>query len=317
MKDGWDYEVVIIGAGPGGLCSGLYTGRASLKVVCFDRQGIGGQIANTDRVEDYPGFERIGGYELGKKMAAHAQKFGLEIDYVAVESVSRPDEDHLVHVKLADGRTVTTGAVITATGGTAQKLGIPGEERLTNHGVSYCALCDGAFFRDQVITVVGGGDQAVEEAAFLARFGSRVHLLHRRDELRAAKVIQQRTLANEKVQVHWSTVVTEVLGEDRVEAVRIKRLETGEEEVLETGALFPLIGFRPNVGFLPDEVERTDGGYVITDTWMRTTVPGIYAIGDVRDQLCRQVTNAVGDGTTAAVAAEKYLEALEVGPASV
>ena len=317
MREGLDFEVVIIGAGPGGLCTGLYTGRADLKVVCFEKQGIGGQIANTDRVEDYPGFERIGGYELGEKMAEHAKKFGLEIDFVEVSAVSVPDDDGTISVSLGDGRTVRCGAVVAATGGTAQKLDVPGEERLVNQGVSYCALCDGAFFRDQVITVVGGGDQAVEEAAFLTKFGSRVHLLHRRNEFRAAKILRQRTLANEKVQVHWSTVVTEVLGEDRVEAVRIKRLETGEEEVLETGALFPLIGFRPNVGFLPDEVERTDGGYVITDTWMRTTVPGIYAIGDVRDQLCRQVTNAVGDGTTAAVAAEKYLEALEVGPTSV
>jgi len=183
--------------------------------------------------------------------------------------------------------------------------------RLTNLGVSYCALCDGAFFRDQVITVVGGGDQAVEEASFLTRFGSIVHLIHRRDELRAAKVAQKHTLANEKVKIHWSTVVTEVIGEERVTAVRLKNVKTGEEEVLETGAVFPLIGFRPNAEMLPEEVKRTDGGYLITDTWMRTSVPGIYAIGDVRDQLCRQVTNAVGDGTTAAVAAERYLEGLD------
>ena len=311
VTNGWDFEVVIIGAGPGGLCAGLYAGRASLKVVCLEKQGIGGQIANTDRVEDYPGFERIGGYELGQKMAAHAQKFGLEIDYVEVLSVDEPAADHTIRVHLADDRVITCGAVIAATGGTAKKLGVPGEERLTNQGVSYCALCDGAFFRDQVITVVGGGDQAVEESAFLAKFGSVVHLLHRRDDFRAAQVIQDHTFRNEKVKVHRSTIVTEVLGKDRVEAVRIKRLKTGEEEVLETGAVFPLIGFKPNVAFLPDAVEKTAGGYVVTDSWMRTSVPGIYAIGDVRDQLCRQVTNAVGDGTTAAVAAEKYLEGLE------
>jgi thioredoxin reductase (NADPH) len=311
MKDGWDWEVVIIGAGPGGLCAGLYTGRADLKVVCFERQGIGGQIANTDRVEDYPGFERIGGYELGEKMAEHAKKFGLEIDFTGVDAVSVPDEEGTITVSLADERKVRCGAVIVGTGGTARKLGVPGEEKLANLGVSYCALCDGAFFRDQVITVVGGGDQAVEEAAFLTKFGSEVHLIHRRDELRAAKIIQQRTLANEKVKVHWSTVVTEVMGEERVEAVRLKDLKTDDEEVLPTGAVFPLIGFRPNIEFLPEEVERTEGGYLITDTWMRTSVPGIYAIGDVRDQLCRQVTNAVGDGTTAAVAAEKYVEGLE------
>lgn len=311
MRQDWDYDVVIIGAGPGGCCAGLYAGRAALKVVCFERQGIGGQIANTDRVEDYPGFERIGGYELGERMAEHARKFGLEFDFVEVTKVGRPDGTDTIAVELADGRTIRCGAVIAATGGTAKKLGVPGEERLTNRGVSYCALCDGAFFRDQVITVVGGGDQAVEEAHFLTKFGTVVHLVHRRDEFRAAKVVQERTLADPKVKVHWSTVVTEVLGEDRVTAVRLKDLKTGGEEVLETGALFPLIGFRPNAGMLPPEVERTAGGYVVTDTWMRTSVPGIYAIGDVRDQLCRQVTNAVGDGTTAAVAAEKYLE--EIG----
>lgn len=310
MASDWDHEVVIVGAGPGGLCAGLYTGRAGLDVMCFDRQGIGGQIANTDRVEDYPGFERIGGYELAEKMAEHAKKFGLKIDFTGVRSVGRPDADHTITVELEDGREVRCGAVIVSTGGTPQKLGVPGEAELTNRGVSYCALCDGAFFRDQVITVVGGGDQAVEESAFLTKFGSVVHLVHRRDEFRAAKVIEERTLANEKVKVHWNSIVTEVLGKDRVEAVRLKNVKTGEEETLETGALFPLIGFKPNSELLPGEVELSDKGYVFTDTWMRTNVPGIYAIGDVREQLCRQVTNAVGDGTTAAVAAEKYLEGL-------
>jgi len=311
VRSDWDFEVVIIGAGPGGLCAGLYVGRADLKVVCFEKQGIGGQIANTDRVEDYPGFERIGGYELAQKMADHAIKFGLEIDYIDVQSVSTPDNTHTITVALGDGRKVRCGAVLASTGGTAKKIGVPGEDRLVNKGVSYCALCDGAFFRDQVITVVGGGDQAVEEASFLTKFGSVVHLIHRRDELRAAKIAQTRTLANEKVKIHWSTVVAEVLGDDRVNAVRLKNVKTGAEEVLETGAVFPLIGFRPNADMLPPEVERSAGGYIVTDTWMRTTVPEIYAIGDVRDQLCRQVTNAVGDGTTAAVAAEKYLEGLE------
>jgi thioredoxin reductase (NADPH) len=311
MKEGWDYDIVIVGAGPGGLCAGLYTGRANLKTVCFDRQGIGGQIANTDRVEDYPGFERIGGYELGEKMANHAKKFGLEIDFVGVTSISERDDSGTITVSLEDDRKVKCGAVIVATGGTAKKLGVPGEEKLTNMGVSYCALCDGAFFRDQVIGVVGGGDQAVEEAMFLTKFGSEVHLFHRRDELRAAKIIQDHAFANDKLKIHWDTIVTEVLGEERVEGVRLQNVKSGEERTLELGALFPLIGFRPNVELLPDAVELAAGGYVITDTWMRTNLPGIYAIGDVREQLCRQVTNAVGDGTTAAVAAEKYLEGLE------
>jgi len=302
MKDGWDYDVVIVGAGPGGLCAGLYTGRASLKVVCFDRQGIGGQIANTDRVEDYPGFERIGGYELGEKMANHAKKFGLEIDIVGVKTVSEPDDGGTITVSLEDDREIRCGAVIIATGGTAKKMDVPGEEKLTNLGVSYCALCDGAFFRDQVIGVVGGGDQAVEEAVFLTKFGSAVHLFHRRDELRAAKIAQDHALANEKLTIHWDTVVAEVVGEERVEAVRLQNVKSGDETTLELGALFPLIGFKPNVWILPDSVKLADGG---------TSVPGIYAIGDVREQLCRQVTNAVGDGTTAAVAVEKYLEGIE------
>ncbi len=305
-----DFDIAIIGAGPGGLTAGLYAGRANLRAACFEKQGLGGQIANTERVEDYPGFDRIGGYELAERMARQAQGFGLVIDYVEVTAVSVPGPDHAIRLDLADGRAVRAGAVIAAPGGIAKKLGVPGEDRLVNRGVSYCALCDGAFFRDQVITVVGGGDQAVEEAAFLTRFGSTVHLVHRRDEFRASRSAQDHAFAEPKLVVHRSTTVLEVLGGDRVEGVRLQDVKTGRESVLATGALFPLIGFSPNTSMLPAEVRRNEGGYIVTDTWMRTSVPGIYAVGDVRDQLTRQVTNAVGDGTTAAVAAEKYLVGL-------
>jgi thioredoxin reductase (NADPH) len=305
-----DMDIAIIGAGPGGLTAGLYAGRGGLRTVCFEKQGIGGQIANTDRVEDYPGFERIGGYELAERMANHARKFGLEIDFTEVLRVSPPGPDHAIALELADGRKLSAAAVIASPGGTPRKLGVPGEDRLQNRGVSYCALCDGAFFRDQVIVVVGGGDQAVEEGAFLTRFGSAVHLIHRRDEFRASKVAQDHAFGIEKLIVHRSTVITAILGVDRVEGVRIKDLATGAETEIAAGAVFPLIGFRPNTGMLPPEIARSGGGYVVTDTWMRTSVPGIYAVGDVRDQLCRQVTNAVGDGTTAAVAAEKYIQNL-------
>jgi thioredoxin reductase (NADPH) len=305
-----DLDIAIIGAGPGGLTAGLYAGRAALRAVCFEKQGIGGQIANTDRVEDYPGFERIGGFELAERMANHARKFGLEIDFTEVLRISPPDAEHRIALELADGRTLAAGAVIASPGGTPRKLGVPGEDRLVNRGVSYCALCDGAFFRDQVIVVVGGGDQAVEEGAFLTKFGSVVHLVHRRDEFRASKVAQDHAFGNAKLRVHRSTVVTEILGGDRVEGVRLKEMASGAESVLAAGAVFPLIGFRPNTGMLPPEIEKSEGGYVITDSWMRTSVPGIYAVGDVREQLCRQVTNAVGDGTTAAVAAERYIDSL-------
>jgi thioredoxin reductase (NADPH) len=304
------YDVVIVGGGPGGLCAGMYASRARRKTVCLERFMPGGQIALTGEVEDYPGFEHIQGPELAQKFTDHAKKFGLQIEMEEVAEII-PSGDHHA-VRCASGNIYHAKAVIISTGGSPVKLGVPGEHEYSGKGVSYCAICDGAFFRNQVIAVIGGGDAAVEEGAFLTKFGSKVHIIHRRDKLRAQKIIQQRALDNPKMEFIWDTVVESINGNNqRVTDLTLKNVKTGETSKLAVGAVFVYVGFHPNVEFLPKNVKTSDLGYIITDFRMETSVKGIFACGDCRDQLVRQVTNAVGDGTTAAVAAEKHIEALE------
>ncbi|MFH1686191.1 MAG: thioredoxin-disulfide reductase [bacterium] len=304
------YDIVIVGGGPGGLTAGLYGARAERKTISLEKFMIGGQIANTAEIEDYPGFELISGAELAQKMADHAQKFGLEIASEEVQEIYVEGDDRMV--KCVSGNIYRAKAVILSTGGSPTKLGVPGEEEYTGRGVSYCAICDGAFFRDQVIAVVGGGDAAVEEGMFLTKFGSKVHIIHRRDELRAAKIIQNRAFKNEKVEFIWDTVVESVNGNGtRVTDLSLKNVKTGETSKLEVGAVFPFLGFRPNSNLTREALRKDQGGYILTDEKMETSIKGIFAVGDVRHQLVRQITNAVGDGTTAAMAAEKYIEDLE------
>jgi len=310
MAEAKHYDIVIVGAGPGGLTAGLYGARAERKTVCIEKFMPGGQIANTEEVEDYPGFERISGAELAMKMADHAKGFGLEIATDEVVEIYVEGDGRVV--KCASGDLYHAKAVILSTGGSPVKLGVPGEEEYTGKGVSYCAICDGAFFRDQVIAVAGGGDAAVEEGMFLTKFASKVYIIHRRDELRAAKVVQSRAFKNEKVEFVWDTVVEAVNGNDRqVTDLSLKNVKTGEKSTLEVGAIFPFLGFRPNSSITREAMRRDKGGYILTDEKMETSIKGIFACGDVRAQLVRQITNAVGDGTTAAVAAEKYIEELE------
>lgn len=304
------YDVVIVGGGPGGLCAGLYSARANRKTVCLEMYMPGGQIANTGEVEDYLGFEHIEGADLAMRFANHAKKFGLEIEMEQVEEVYVDGDDRVV--KCASGNSYRAGAVILSTGGSPVKLGVPGEEEYSGKGVSYCAICDGAFFKDRVIAVVGGGDAAVEEGAFLTKFASKVVIIHRRDELRAQKIIQQRAFDNDKIEFIWDSVVESINGDDsRVTDLTIKNVKTGEKSKLEVGAVFPYLGFRPRSDITREALRKDQGGYILTDTNMQTSIKGIFACGDVRAQLVRQITNAVGDGTTAAVAAEKYLEELE------
>lgn len=304
------YDVVIVGGGPGGLCAGMYSARARRKTVCLEKYLPGGQIAVTGEVEDYPGFEHIGGAELGIKFTEHAKKFGLEIEMEEVEEVYRDGDDRVA--RCASGNTYRGKAMIISTGGTPTKLGVPGELEYSGKGVSYCAICDGAFFRDKVIAVVGGGDAAVEEGAYLTKFGSKVYLIHRRDQLRAQKIIQKRAFDNPKMEFIWDTVVESVNGDGRVvNSLSLRNVKTGEQRKLEVGAIFVYVGFHPNTGIFREAVTVDDGGYVVTDSRMETSIPGVFACGDVRSQLVRQVTNAVGDGTTAAVAAEKYIESME------
>ena len=310
MSEVKEYDVVIVGAGPGGLCAGMYSARANRKTVCLEKYMPGGQIANTHEVEDYLGFEKISGAELSMKFADHAKSFGLEIEMEEVEEIY-VDGDYR-YAKCASGTIFKAKAIILSTGGSPVKLGIPGEIEYTGKGVSYCAICDGAFFKEQIIAVVGGGDAAVEEGAFLTKFASKVYIIHRRDELRAAKIIQQRAFDNEKVEIIYDTVVGEIEGDDRqVRTLKLKNVKTGETSDLKVGAVFPLLGFRPNSKISRENMRTDQGGYIITDYTMETSIKGVFACGDVRAQLVRQITNAVGDGTTAAVAAEKYIEELE------
>lgn len=310
MAEEKQYDIVIVGAGPGGLTAGLYGARAKRKTVCLEKYIPGGQIANTEEVEDYPGFESISGSELAMKMANHAQKFGLEIESEEVEEIYVDSDDRIV--KCASGNSYRAKAVILSTGGSPIYLNVPGEKEYTGRGVSYCAICDGAFFKDQVIAVVGGGDAAVEEGTFLTKFGSKVYIIHRRDELRAQKIVQKRAFDNEKIEIIWDTVVESINGDDKkVNNLSLKNVKTGEKSTLEIGAVFVFIGFKPNSNITREAMRKDSGGYIITDEKMETSIKGIFACGDVRAQLVRQITNAVGDGTTAAVAAEKYIEELD------
>ncbi|RKX28986.1 MAG: thioredoxin-disulfide reductase [Candidatus Zixiibacteriota bacterium] len=311
MAEEKKYDIVIVGAGPGGLTAGLYGARANRKVVCLEKYQPGGQIANTEEVEDYPGFEKISGFELAQKMANHAKKFGLEVQSEEVEEVSVDGDDRLV--RCASGNTYRAKAVILSTGGSPVYLDVPGEKEYTGRGVSYCAICDGAFFRDQVIAVVGGGDAAVEEAMFLTKFGSKVCIIHRRDQLRAQKVIQRRAFNNKKIEIIWDSVVESINGDGKkVTDLSIKNVKKGDKFTLKVGAVFVFVGFRPNSDITHETMRKDQGGYIVTNENMETSIPGIFACGDVRSQLVRQITNAVGDGTTAAVAAEKRLEELGV-----
>jgi len=310
-----DYDVVIIGAGPAGMCAGMYAGRSMLKTAVLERGFPGGELLNTEIIEDYPGFEHILGHELAQKFADHAAKFGAEfMNGVVVESVTKRD-DGMFESRTESGEIYRSKSVIITAGGTPVKLGIPGELEYAGKGVSYCAICDGAFFRGQTIAVVGGGDAATEEADFLTRYAEKVYLIHRRDELRASKLLQQRLFANPKVEVIWNTVVDSVEGDDvgLVKTLKLRDVRTNERRDLAATGLFVFVGFRPNTGIIDGHVDHDEMGYLRTDANMHTSIRGLFAAGDVRSQLTRQVTTAVGDATTAAIAAEKYLKALADG----
>ena len=318
MTTTYNYDVVIIGAGPAGMCAGMYAGRSMLKTVVLERGFPGGELLNTELIEDYPGFEHILGHELAQKFADHAAKFGAEFrNGVVVERVSKlPDGGF--ETRTESGDVYRSPVVIITAGGTPVKLGVPGELAYAGKGVSYCAICDGAFFRQQTIAVVGGGDAATEEADFLTRYADKVYLIHRRDELRSSKILQQRLFANPKVEVIWNSVVERVEGDEQglVRSLKLRNVTTDEASDLAVTGMFVFIGFRPNTGIIDAHVDHDEMGYLKTDENMQTNLRGLFAAGDVRSQLTRQVTTAVGDATTAAIAAEKYLKALADGDAS-
>ncbi|MEK7668693.1 MAG: thioredoxin-disulfide reductase [Gemmatimonadota bacterium] len=307
------YDVVIVGAGPAGLCAALYCGRSMLRTVVLEKGVPGGELLNTELIEDYIGFESIHGYELADRFAQHALKFGAELVTDAVAAVEKL-ADGGFDVTTESGETYAAPAVILTAGGTPVKLGVPGELEYAGKGVSYCAVCDGHFFRGDVVAVVGGGDAACEEADFLTRYASRVHLHHRRQEFRASKIIQRRVLANPKIQVIWDTVVERVEGDGgTVKHLALRNVKTGAASDLPVGGVFVFVGFKPNTGVVKGHFTHDEAGYCITDAVMMSSIPGLFAAGDVRAQLTRQVTTAVGDATTAAIAVSKYLDQLKAG----
>jgi thioredoxin reductase (NADPH) len=301
-----DYQLIILGGGPAGLTAGLYAARDRLQVLLLEKGVVGGQVLVTDWIDNYPGFpDGITGSDLIDKMAAQASRFGLETKNGNVVRVELADSGK--KLILDSGEEISCQALIICTGARPNKLGIPGEEKFTGRGVSYCATCDGPFFRDQEIIVVGGGDTAIQEADFLTRFASRVMVVHRRNELRATKVLQEKAFANKKIEFILDSNAIAIEGEKEVERVRVRNNDGAEREVAVSG-IFILIGTIPNNEMLPVEQLGADGqGFIKTDLEMRTRVPGVMAAGDIRSKTVRQVVNAAGEGAVAAISAEHYL----------
>jgi thioredoxin reductase (NADPH) len=303
-----EYDVVIVGGGPAGLAAALYTARLNLRTMILDRGPLGGQLLNTELVEDYPGFDSILGSELAMKMGEHARRFGVEVrDFEPVREIDV--EGNTKVIRLETGEEIRTPALIMAAGGLPRYLEVPGEQELAGRGVSYCAVCDGAFFKGQELAVVGGGDAAVEEGEFLTRYASKVYILHRRSELRAQPILVDRASANPKVEFIFDAHVKEITGDHKVQAIHYE--QHGQVKELRVGGVFIFVGFVPNSALLKVHVDHDAAGYILTDRNMQTSIEGIWAVGDVRAQLTKQIATAVGDGTTAAVAAAQYITALK------
>jgi thioredoxin reductase (NADPH) len=301
------WDVIIIGGGPAGLTAGLYTARARLKGLLIEKGLTGGNVMTTEWIENYPGFEEgISGAELSQRMEKQARRFGLQIAQGSVVGIHM--DGRIKKVMMDGDQHYETKSIILATGANPKRLGIEGEERFRGKGVSYCATCDGAFFKDEKIAVIGGGDAAVEEGMFLTRFAEIVYIIHRRDYLRATKIAQERASSNPKIKFILNSVVEEIDGDETVKSIHIKDVKTGERSVLDVGGVFIYVGYTPNTWFLKGVVELDENNYIVTDEMLSTSVPGIFAAGDVRSNSFKQVATAVGDGATAAIAAEKYIE---------
>ena len=303
------YEVIIIGGGPGGLTAGLYTSRARLSTLLIESALFGGQMTTTELIENYPGFPQgVTGDELSRLMEGQAKRFGME---TVTEEVVRVGLEGDMKVVQTYESTYRCEALIISTGTEYRKLGVPGEKEFAGKGVSYCAICDGAFFRDSQIVVVGGGDSALTEALFLTKFAKELTIIHRRDALRGTKIYQERALANPKIKFLWNSIVQEIKGDSMVRSIIVKNVKTGEIKEFETEGAFLFVGLVPRTQFLKGIVEMDEGGYVLTNEHCETSAKGIFAVGDCRKKLLRQIATAVGDGATAAFAAEKFLELKE------
>jgi len=298
------YDVVIIGGGPAGLTAGIYVKRAMLNALLIEKIGVGGQIIITDLVENFPGFLEISGADLARKFEEHAQKFGLEMKGL-VEVSGIEDREKTKIVKTTEG-DIETKTVIIATGTTPKKLGAKGELDFIGKGVSYCATCDGFFFRDKVVVVIGGGDSAITEAIFLTKMAKKVYVVHRRDKLRAEKINQEHAFSNPKISFVWDSVLEEISGKQVVEKAIIKNVKTNETSEIKTDGVFIYVGLIPNTTFA--NVEKDERGFIIANQKMETSVKGLFVAGDCRVTPLRQITTAVGDGAIAAVSAERYIE---------
>ena len=303
------YDVIIIGGGPAGLTAGLYSARARLKTLLLEKAFVGGQIVNAERVDNYPGFpEGIAGFDLVMFMQQQATKYDLEIANTEVTAIENKGKYHKL-VSTTDG-SYEAKALIIAGGAEHNHLAVPGEQEFMGRGVSYCATCDGAFYRDQAVAIVGGGDSAVVEAVSLTKFASKVYVIHRRDQLRASKLVQEQAFANEKIEFIWNTVVEAIEGDAKVQKLIIKNVKTKVQSALEVAAIFVSIGLHPNTEYLKDIVSLDDVGYIVTNEKLETDAPGILAAGDIRQSSVRQVVVAAGDGATAAIYTEKYVAGL-------
>ncbi len=300
-----NYEVIIIGGGPAGLTAGLYTSRARLNSLLIENMGVGGQIADAKQVDNYPGFpEGISGFELGQLIHQQATQYGLKTLLAEVTGIELQEEQKVV--KTTEGN-YTAKVVIIASGSKRRKLGIPGEEKFTGKGVSYCATCDAAFFKEKPVAVVGGGDAAITEALYLAKFASKVTMIHRRDQLRATRILQEKAFSEPKMEFLWNTIVGEIEGGDLVQRIRLRQVKTGEEFTLDISGIFVSIGLTPNTDYLRGVLPLDATGGITTGNKMETELPGIFAAGDIRHNSAMQAITAAGDGATAAIYAEKFI----------
>lgn len=302
------YDVVIIGAGPAGMTAAVYTSRANMSTLMLERGIPGGQMANTEEIENYPGYDSILGPDLSNKMFEHAKKFGAEYAYGDISEIV----DGIPYKTIRAGKKeYLTKSIIVATGAEHRELGVPGEKDFSGRGVSYCAVCDGAFFKEKELVVVGGGDSAVEEAVFLTRFASKVTIIHRRDQFRAQKILQKRAFENPKIEVIWNTHVKEIKGDNVVTGVLLEDVQTGEQREFACNGVFIYVGMDPLSKAVEGLGITNEAGYILTDEKMKTSLPGIFAAGDVREKMLRQVVTATGDGGVAALSAQHYVENLD------
>lgn len=308
----YEFDTVILGGGPAGLSAGIYASRGAVSTAIIDTSMLGGQPSNYLELENYPGFPIIGGYDLMEKFEEHADKFGVQkFPMQEIVSVDLKSNPKIIKTQEAEFRAKT---VIIACGAQPMKLGVPGEAEFVGRGVSYCAVCDGAFYKNKVVAVVGGGNAAVEEAMYLTKFADKVYVIHRRNELRADKIVQERAFKNEKIEFVWDSVVKEIRGENLVNTAVLENVKTKELSNLNVDGVFPYIGMTPNIEGISGQVEQDANGFIIVDETMKTSLDGVYAVGDVRKTPLRQVITAAADGAVGAVYAVKYLESIKEAP---